>query len=116
MSNELFSLFFCLRMGGCRVAGVGMGEEGIEAWARERRRDGHAWGADHPWTVAARAQRTLRSNRGAVGTGRCVATRRRTLALRTFSMNISVAKVVNEGWGCLRFRRTPWGHTIRLWE
>lgn len=33
----------------------------------------------------------------------------------TFSVNFTVAKVFEEGWGCIRFRRVLFGETAKLW-
>jgi hypothetical protein len=33
----------------------------------------------------------------------------------TFSVNIAVAKVFNEGWGAIRFRRNLFGETTQMW-
>lgn len=34
----------------------------------------------------------------------------------TFNHKISVARVFDKGWGCIRFRRTLWGETAVMWE
>jgi hypothetical protein len=34
----------------------------------------------------------------------------------TFNINFMVAKVFEEGWGCIRFRRVLWGETAQLWQ